>query len=368
MLSTSSEKYAYGIAAAEDERGFFLPGVVIDSVLDTIKPHAATLFAARLRQERSGEAIPSLTQHQLLIADPHIEFAKSKQLVLAALRHFGSGLGEQAETLLNAPERWQTTPTDPGRASGYCAAPYTRDNPEPYAVVTYNYDQTINDPIYIAHELGHLLACYHAKEIGSHPKSHMSEIQAFLLQFILYDNVIHHQENSSLQKAAQEHFNGEIIRSIYALPVALATLEAERSLTKDDNQEQAVTTYATILYGWLGEHWRGFHQAKLACEQIMDSDARDHTIVALHKHPSAAIIAAGLFAFAKQSNQRQQVLDATFGLASHQGLVQVLEKIGVTSQAELNRMIQGGFNILLENVSAHKKLDFLTQAHAAASR
>ncbi len=355
MLNTI-HKYAYRFPADEDSDGYYLPQIVIDSVLAATKTLARFLFEQRLRveQEHEADATPSLSQHHIVIKNPFIPLEESKRLVIDALSHFDATLGKKAEAVFHDPARWNFEHAPPGKAGGNCCAANTKDNPAPHAIIRYRYDNTINDPLYIAHELGHLIANDLATETHSEPKQHMAEVQGFTLQFILYDYLINHQPDIVLRSAASDHFNGEIIRCIYTFPIALGALHVEQ-LTKAHNEtipKEAIESYPHTMTEWLGEHWQSFNKAHLAYQNLNDRRARYDSIHMLHGHSMASVIAAGFFVLASQkpSEEKGKILGSVLGQESHKGLANILTHLGIASQDSVNEFIKGGLHFLKRNV------------------
>ncbi len=63
----------------------------------------------------------------------------------------------------------ELTRTDPGEADGYCEPPGWQGRVT--AKIFYQYDGTINDAVYLAHELGHLLSNDLAQAAGYQGKA-----------------------------------------------------------------------------------------------------------------------------------------------------------------------------------------------------
>ena len=368
MLDASTHKYSYRLPSTEDSEGYYMPQVVIDSVLSETKPIAKELFENRLRSERLGDASPSLSRHRVLITEPRVSIDLSKNLVINAFQHFDPALGEKARKVFDDVKRLKLEQVPLGEAGGHNSITGTEDNPNPYAIIHYRYDNTISDAVYLAHELGHLIADDLAVQSGMHPKSHMFEIQGFLTQNILYDYLINHQPDGELQEAAREHFNAEITRAIYTLPKALGALHAERVVERNNGNvlpEEAEKTFSIINHDWLGENWRAFNSANYVSEHLKDPKERGYCISELHKHSMASIVATSLFDYANQSepSNKSKILMAVLGEESHEGLITTLEKLGISSEEDLNRFIGLGVNRIQQNAEPQSKENFFDKIY-----
>jgi len=199
---------------------------------------------------------------------------ESKELIISALDHFSPELGEQARRIMQtacynggasdrerelrfaampydgsplddpnhflskdykleieAGKRWNLTPAAPGQCRLMRCLPaesnqqecapgaYDPANPHPYAVIEYQFDGTLDGVIYMAHETGHAIADDYQREAGmtyrDNPR-HLPEMQAYLVQHIVYDHLKQH-DDPSVSSAAQRHFETTMQHNIAGL-------------------------------------------------------------------------------------------------------------------------------------------------------
>ena len=108
----------------------------------------------------------------------------------------------------------QSEPKDYGDGMGHDPA-----NENPYAVIEYQFDGTIDGVIHMAHEMGHMIADDRQREAGYTYKDnpeHLKETQAYFTQSILYNHLMRH-EDVEIAAAARGHYAATMQQSIHEL-------------------------------------------------------------------------------------------------------------------------------------------------------
>lgn len=324
---TTTITYAYpSYPFEEDSSGFYLPDAVIDPVVQALKPVLRGTFERHLALESAG-SLPALSRHKILIAEPRLSLEESFALVVRAFESFDTRLGVMAREAIEDKSRWRLEKVEPGLAGGGLVYPGNEINPTDRMIVNYQYDGTINDAVYIAHELGHLFAYDNGGAGGADEKRHMSEIQAFFTQSILYHSLMN-GGSAVLKRAATQHFCGEMTRGLYDVVVGLAALESEKIVGAP---MISANRYDIIMNDFLGPHSRRLIHASYVGDNISDFKARDFGIGELHRHSMASIIADGLLdkALQQKPEERTKFIDTLYGPAAKQGVYAVLEIAGV---------------------------------------
>lgn len=343
-LNKKTEKYAYPCYSWEkDEQSFYFPDSAIDPYVKEAKRIARSVFQTHINARNIG--LSPFNRHRLLIPEPQLSWQESCALVVDAFKRFHPDLGKKAHEVINDHNRWKLKSVDAGEAGGCCHSANCETNPQPYAIIVYNYDGTINDSVYIAHELGHLIADDYVQAAGfTHPdeKRHVLEVQGFFTQSILYNYLMTHPD-LSLRQAADSHFIGEITSSLYALPKGIGALEAEKSVLSNQNNAKVRQSYSNVLETWLGERWQEYDKAKRLLDHITESDKRDcWGMCDLHQHPMASIVATGLFLRTMEQNQcgRSRLLGELYGKEGPKGILDVYDKINLHTSVDVQKLAQ----------------------------
>lgn len=363
FLSLKTEKYAYPCFSwKEDHRGFYFPDAVIAPLIDQAQSITRRTFKAHLEQERqNGDNTTQspLNRHRLLIPDPQISWKESCALVISAFTEFDPSLGAKAAKVITDNKRWILDEALQGEAAGCCHPANCETNQNPYAVIEYSHDGTINDAVYIAHEIGHLIADDYINEAGfsfEDCQRHMAEVQAFFTQHILYDYLSRH-DDTKIKNAVEKHFTGEITRSLYTLPVALGALAAENAFMNDAPEDQLQYTFSTTMQNWLGDDWQEYAKAKRLSDNINDRQKRDDWgICDLHQHPMASIIAAGIFLQTKNAApaQRTEITNNLLGKEGPKNITDILQNSGIKNAAALHDHAQQSLNFIANAVIAQQ--------------
>lgn len=328
-LEAKTVDYAYPYHSwLDDDGGFYFPDASIQPFIDEAQKVTKGTFENHLATEVN---LSPLNRHRLLIPDPKLSWKESCDLVVTAFTNFHPKLGAKATEVIENPDRWQLTKTSIGEAAGSCNPANCETNPKPYAVINYEYDGTINDAVYIAHELGHLIADDFANETGFScfdGKRHMAEVQAFFTQHILYD-YLHKHGDTDLRQAAQSHFVGEITRSLYSLPIAIGALEAEKLAASEQHDiKQIKPIYEAVQEEWLGNRWQEYDKSQQLFDDIMDATKRDSRGISnLHQHSMASIVSTGIFTAGQSMpiQQREIFIDHIFGREGPKDINDILQ-------------------------------------------
>lgn len=333
----------------EDHSGFYFPDSVVDPFVEEAEKKTVGVFEIHLNETEKG--LSPLNRHRLLIREPQLSWEESCDLVIAAFERFHPGLGAKAKEVIQNRDRWILDKTEIGEAAGCCHPANCKTNPKPYAVIKYSYDGTINDAVYIAHELGHLIADDYINEAGftyQDGKRHMAEVQAFFTQHVLYDYLASHPD-VELRQAARNHFVGEITRSLYSLPMGIGALEAENAALSEQSDDIIRASYSTTMRTWLGERWPEYEKAKRLSDHVTDAKKRDDWgICELHQHPMASIIATGLFLQASQTGrqQRERIASSLFGGEGPKNIADVVLDSGIDNKQSLKLLARDSINYI----------------------
>ena len=300
--------------------GMLLPDSVLDALLEATPGLLQKPFAQNLALDAAGGYVPPLNRHRLLIPEPALTWEQSKELVIAAFARFDEGLGQRVEQVLADPERLRLRKVEMGEASAFCAPPDWQGRER--AEIVFSYEGSVNDAVYLAHELGHLLAHDFAREAGLKgseetwmPK-HIAEVPAFFAQNILYDYLMNGQDDPALQKAGRQHFAGEIARALYEQQAAFGKRGMANGALDED-------VYAQRLEEGLGKNWQSFEKARIHRRDVGD----------LHGHFTAATIATGLYHSALQKNT--EVLGQMFRRGSHSDILGLFGAAGISTKEDL---------------------------------
>ncbi|MCK5374223.1 MAG: hypothetical protein KAJ40_02975 [Alphaproteobacteria bacterium] len=341
-LNQKTEKYAYPcFPEKEDKDSFYFPDSVIDPFVKASHGVSKDVFEIQINTRDAG--LSPFNRHRLFIPDPQLSWKKSCALVIAAFEEFHPDLGAKAREVIKNNDRWKLKEVKAGEAGGRCHPANCETNQESYAVIEYAFDGTINDAVYIAHELGHLIADDYRNKAGfsyHDEKQHMFEVQAFFTQNILYDYLKTHPD-PNLSQASQSHFIGEITSSFYSLPIGVGALEAERAALSGQSDTDIRNSYSTVLRSGLGENWHKYGKAKRLLDHITDSKKRDSWgICDLHKHSMASIMATGLFLRSAEQDchERSKLVDTLFGEEVPKDILEIFGKVGVHTKAGIRKM------------------------------
>ncbi|NDE90563.1 MAG: hypothetical protein EB059_05415 [Alphaproteobacteria bacterium] len=298
--------------------GDMLPDCVLDILQATTTPIIQPIFEKHLELDTAGSLVPPLNQHRILISEPQMALNNSYALVIAAFNHFDKTLGERVSQILSDSTRIELTKVVTGEGRGYCDSPNQESK---YARLRLSYDGTINDPVYLAHELGHLLTCDFAQEAGYENRGtrmpgHTAELPAMFSQIILYDYLMHGQSDPILQNVAQQHFVGEMTRDLYRQQIAFAN-PAKPVLSQGE--------YERRIFAVLGHH-------ELALPSDIQMLWPDSSY--LHWHISASTIAAGFYF--SSLGKKPAIFDAMFKKGKDSDILDMFGAAGISTEQALS--------------------------------
>jgi hypothetical protein len=339
-LSPVSAIYAFP-GWAEDSKGICLPDDVVKALVDALLPAARTIFEKHAELDRK-EAVPHLSRHRILIPAPQLAWDQSCRLVVDALEKSVPPLGERARYVVDAKKRWKRVQVEPGDAWGRCL--YPEDKTREKAIIDFGSDGTICDAVYIAHEMGHLLAGDMSQEkklVGDdyYPRKSISELQSFFAQHALYAYLMQDPRTSFLKEEAQLHFIAEITRSVYNCVLSIVAIEAFRQSEKGVKEADIRQQSGDTLEKMLGPGWEFYAPAaKLAASGAEDLLLLKNTLWGIHAHAAGAIIAAGLFEryAAAPQPRKDAIFEALYCSGSRNTAIEILAAAGIVTDAELN--------------------------------
>ena len=329
---------------AEDPKGICVPDVVISALLEALLPAARPVFEKHLELEKK-ELVPELNRHRILIATPQLSWEQSCKLVAAALEATVLSLGERAHHVVEAKKRWKRVQVEPGDCWGCCV--YPEDPSRQKAVIDFGSDGTICDSVYIAHEMGHLLAGDMSQErklLGKEylPRKSMGELQSFFTQHALYSYLMNEPRASFLKHEALLHFMAEITRSIYICVAGAAALEACRQHEKGARDIAIKKQCAESLEKMLGPSWASFGRAAWLAENGADNIGEIQNMIwELHAHAAAAIIGGGLYSryAASDPKRREALIEALYCTGRKNTVLDVFAAAGIADRKELDRFM-----------------------------
>lgn len=353
ILSDETVNFAYAqLPWQEDEYGYYFPDQILAPFISAAAECSESTFDYHLSLQ---EQMSPLNRHRILLPDLHLDKEQSHELVISALKRFDPTLGQRASDAMKDSSRWNTGNTKAGNASGCCYPANTPDNNNPFAVIHYEYDGTINDPVYIAHELGHLLAddginaagfsCYDSR-------SHMAEVQAFFVQCVLYDDLIN-SDDLDLRKACVQHYIGEMSRNLYDISIGVASFEADHIARGAENEAEVSRSYEAGIMQRLGTSWRSYDKAVFVARDINDPEARDQKGMSnIHQHAMASALATGLFWIAKQmsADDRSEFIDSLMGRNGPKSLSEVVKIAQDKTGLSLTEIADQSMKLLSEPV------------------
>lgn len=364
VLGLKTEKYAYPCYPwQDDEKGFYFSDATMDPFIAQAKLVTKDLFELHLAKDGKTSGLSPLNRHRLLIPEPQLLWEESCDMVVEAFEKFDPRLGAKAREVIDNPARWKLNQVSHGDAGGFCCPANCESNLNLFAIIEYNYEGTINDAVYIAHELGHLIADDYIHEAGftyKDSKRHMLETQAFFTQHILYDFLSNHSD-SKLRQAGQNHFIGEITRSLYNLPIGIGALEAEKRITDGDRKLSSIkNSYINTVEAYLGSDWKKYKKADRLERHILDSKKRDNWgICDLHQHSMASIIAAGLFnkTVSLEQESKNQMLDILLGKEGPKSINDIFEEAGVKTKLDIDAVAKNAISYIRRPLETWNKPD-----------
>jgi len=270
------------------------PELFPDAVVHPFVDEARRLMPANF------EARPATTS----LPEPRFSLEDSRTLILTALNNFDADLGRKAAEIMGNPARWRLREVPPEQARVMRSLPaesqqtkFNPVNPNPYAVIEYDFDGTMDGVVYMAHELGHAIADDCIREAGytyRHVPQNLAETQAYFVQNIVYDYSSHHPE-ATIAAAAKQHF---------------------------------VTTVRDYLH------------------TIADAD------LSMHGRPMSMVTGLSIFNLSKEqdADKRRKIIETLLGRQGPKNITQILAEAGVETPSDMHNLarstIEGAINFL----------------------
>jgi len=187
------------------------------------------------------------------------------------------------------------SPSQKTHGHGYC----------PNENIFWEFDHSINNPIYFSHEFGHRIG--NVSEAGKPPNT-ITEWQAHFLQMAEYDRLIA-QGDEFIKNGAFSHRHLEIVTHLYSL----------------NKGEQAISAL----------------QSRRVIKPIQKNDL-ERSAQFIHYHPSAMFIAIALYdSFKKSSGHEKEImLDALYNSGSDVKPEDILKAFDINGPKELTRALR----------------------------
>jgi oligoendopeptidase F len=327
---------------AENPQGICMPDAVVKALLGAMLNVSKPVFEKHLDLMRKG-LVPDINRHRILIDAPRMPWDESCKLVQMAVEANLPDIAERAKAALNNQARWKRVEVE----TGDCWGRTHQEDMKAPAWVEFGADGTISDAVYIAHELGHLIAADYCSEKQLpapefYPRKHMVELQSFMVQHALYDYAMQPERLPLLRNAATQHYIAEVARSIYHCALSLIALEAH-NMDEIGKTEAAVKTLcAQSMLKALGPRWDSFHNAQWLAKNGANQMVHIQNMAwSIHSHSGAAIIGAGLYSRyrAAKPEQRQKIMYALYSTCGRNTVMDVLEAAGVATQEALEQFM-----------------------------
>lgn len=339
-LKYSFKRYGHGLRPY-----FCMPDVIVDSAREALYERLGE-FLTR------AEGISALMKHQVTPARPNKSMGHNARTKLAAERKmaaqachwFHPALGNAVAPLLEDPDKWRSEPEGGSYNSGEYRSAISGD--VGYASVFLR--GTYEDFIILVHELGHL----HAYDVSGQPAHpNFSEVQAIFLEIIACDWSI-----SRGTAPGVIHGAGAAWQCLQRM--LFAVTGAER-LAMDENGMVGETRMEKELTALSGPDWRKAPHLQELATTLADWKntpyQRDAYKYYIHKHPTAAVVAAGLYSMVQtDTDAKAKMIDILFHVDGLTDTLAVLDRLGITAQAQLDDMTRRGAAVLLDMMSAAK--------------
>lgn len=291
-----------------------LPDAVLEAQRAVVEPRVGEIYSLHVKLDREGGVVPPLNRHRLLCPEPAIDWARSCELVCAAFDWHDAQLANPVRALLNDRSRVVRKETAAGDCAAYTAPKGWQGRTE--AQIMFESDGTVSDPVYLAHELGHLLSMVLAEEAGvadSMMPRHAIEVPAFYCQIMFY-GFLSRSADETLRRAGLAHAAGELTRSLYGQTAAYAAQGIEKAGESP--------LYHARMAERLGSEWAYFKAVGRGGFAAYD----------LHTYATAPLLALGLYD-GKPCNAA--LFDALFTRGARTDILEIFSAVGVTQEEEL---------------------------------
>lgn len=379
VSQTHPETYG-ALPPQEDKAGTYFPPSLISALETASQGVIAKAFTAHMAAPADFALLTTP-----MLETPKITLEESKTLIIEALNNFDRSLGMMAEEILSDPARMNITEQD-GRMM-QCRPANSEipgmENDKPFAIIDFDYNNTIGSVIYLAHELGHAIADDLQRDAGNSYKAnpaHMAETQAYLIQNIIYDYLKAHPDKN-IAAAAESYFTGDMGRHMYDLPLSLAAMDALQTA-----QAGQPVNAAQIFETRFGQGWEKFIANYPNASRVFDAvsvlkispnDAPNEASLKLlgreferlHERPTSMLAAAGIAHMlqTQSDDQKHDVAQLLLGGKGPAGFADIMDKTGLNGAQKLADFAAK----TMEKVTHHlisESAPAMTRQHAPALR
>jgi hypothetical protein len=376
MLNTKKEKYASSEFPGRDDAGGYY---FADSVVDPFVEKVRDIVPAAFERHRASSEFVWVKNANVADISPgsdgrRLSLEQSKALVIEALEKYDPALGAKAKNILNS-NRLQTASLSeipPERTARECYDPDTR---------TIHYERlngSINDPVMLAHELGHAIADDYIREHGltdADQKKHMVETQAYFVQHILYDHLRQHPDQD-IATAATRHYTATMSRNIYNMAVSLAAADAQKEINAGRSVDMEAELRRTLglhadEYAWWSDFVRERVDAAAAAarDTATESGKRkealknlDEEARYLHERPMSILAAGALYEQVKNKDAgvRRRTAEALFSRQGPKDICEVMAVAGVERKEDMKNIANKTIEKSLSGVDQKTELQYVT--------
>ncbi len=399
MVSSLTGGYASSrLPASKDEPGVYFPDSVVAPLVEEACRVVPNIFEAHVRQPEFA----LLQTAAPVIRDPVIPIERSKQLVIDALTAFDPSLGKKAKEIFDAgfdkavknnviedlksktitedTSQWRMRKVDPGEGCIMRSLPANSPaseldpaNPNPRAVIQFEYDRTINDAIYLAHEVGHSIADDYIRgregvKFGDNPK-YLDEFQAYVTQNIMYDYLKQHKD-PAIARAAEQHYTATMAQNLYQIPIAVSAMEAQKGASansdallkscfgSDLQQYKPAQQISDSIKGASGDS-KFVSAADNAKPKAKTKAKLNDAVEGLHSRPVSIMLASGLVnqMLGQDQQTRHRITETLLGRDGVKSIVDVLDSAGIKSEGDVKRLAQSAIKTTIAPIRLAQKSD-----------
>ena len=300
--------------------------------------HIIETMLGVLKQEAKSLLLVYETLGEISIGRP-VSQDLSRTILIEAFGAFPDWLATHLQTAVDDVSRWQLKRVPHEMVGGHCLP---RTDARSAAVIVYRYGETVDDPIYMAHELAHLVSDDLLNSVGFNYRSapeHIIEIPPFFAQHLMYQFLIHNGPYD-LRAADLAHYRQEMRDQLIDIAIGASAREAGNVI--DQKSASIVERFKASMQSWLGDDWSKCRRAVQISDRISDPTIRAETEdVFLHKHATSAIIAVALATKQKtlSPGPRTELLKTMFGANGPYTAEELLRIVGATTKPQLAALI-----------------------------
>lgn len=399
FISSKTKEYASGNRSQEqDKTGEYFPDSVVDPFIRAVRAIMPGTFQKTLTDPAAFASMKD-DARDIAIVDTEtgktrqLSLNESKVLVVTALKDYDPALGEKAEKILN--DRLETrkladVPEGEQAQQQYVAR--RRKTPQGTADqhagnIRYDYlNGTIDDPIMLAHEVGHAIADDYICEKGlasSDFRESIPETQAYFVQHIVYDYLRNHGHDEGIRRSADLHFTATMTRNIYNLAISDVARDAQIAMKKGDdfNADDALT--ARFGTGWEQYEWAREVRDNIDAAQwaqknptISDTDRKmaldklDDEVRYMHGRPMSILTALALQKQASETDEATKcgVIGALLGRKGLQNIVCILSEGGINYGDQMEKHARAAIKSSMESIYVQQSACHNTSPSVAGNR